>query len=73
MNLYQNTHCGSAKGFYNYAYRWGENMGLAQGSPALAEASPTEKVCPIWLNQYCTSGYIMRSQGKTLFVTSTDV
>ena len=32
---------------------WGENMGLAQGSPALAGASPTEKACPILLNQYC--------------------
>ena len=32
---------------------WGENMGLAQGWPALAGASPTEKACPILLNQYC--------------------
>ena len=32
---------------------WGENMGLAQGKPALAGASPTEKACPILLNQYC--------------------
>ena len=31
----------------------GENMGLAQGWPALAGASPTEKACPILLNQYC--------------------
>ena len=34
---------------------WGENMGPAQGLPALAGASPTEKACPILLNQYCTS------------------
>ena len=34
---------------------WGENgVGLAQGWPALAGASPTEKACPILLNQYCS-------------------
>ena len=29
-----------------------ENMGLAHGWPALAGASPIEKVCSILLNQY---------------------
>ena len=38
---------------------WGENMGLAQGKPALAGASPTEKACPILLNQYCNSQLVI--------------